>query len=265
MRFLGLLFWIWVLLVAAGRVSDAGAALDHTHSLWGEVLSRYNHEGLVDYRGLRENPELLRRYLRSLASVDSAEYASWKRGKQLAFWINAYNSQALQIVADHYPIRPRFPKSWAYPKNSIQQIPGVWKEIYFDMAGRRVALDDIEHEILRKGFREPRIHFALVCASLGCPKLQPKPFEASRLEQQLEQAAREFIQDPKKAHWESRRRILRLSPIFSWFGEDFGNPQHFILRYLPEEPQRRLSRGAWKIEWLEYDWSLNEWRGGDSR
>jgi hypothetical protein len=166
---------------------------------------------------LRQRGEAdLDRTLRTLEAVDGASYREWTRAQQLAFWINAYNAYTVRLILDHYPVR------------SIRSI-GFWPLAAFRtsfipmkaLTGRQLSLNDIEHEVLRKRFREPRIHFAAVCASKGCPTLRSEAYRATELDRQLDESARAFLRDPSKNRFEERAATLYLSSIFKWFREDF--------------------------------------------
>ena len=139
----------------------------------------------------------------------------------IAFWINAYNSLTLVAIIDHYPIKPTVVRSLVVPQNSILQIPGVWTKLKFPMMGGEVTLDSIEHENLRPNFNEPRIHMALVCAAMGCPRLLNRPYDAHELDSQLDNQTMIFLSNPKKFRIDKESNSVYLSSIFKWFGEDF--------------------------------------------
>ncbi|RMD99900.1 MAG: DUF547 domain-containing protein, partial [Deltaproteobacteria bacterium] len=231
-------------------------------------------DGRVDYRHLQQNREDLDRYLEAVAKFPEAEYRRLSKADQIAFWINVYNARTLQVILDHYPIERRGLLGRLFPANSIRQIPGVWDKLRFPVLGKEYTLNDIEHEILRKRFGEPKIHFALVCASIGCPPLRPEAYVGERLDEQLDDQIRKFLADTTKFRIEGKR--VYLSQIFKWFGEDFlpayGDTEHFpnlskeeravlnfLSRYLPEEERQRLEAARKiEIEYLDYDWRLNE-------
>ncbi|MBI4436062.1 MAG: DUF547 domain-containing protein [Candidatus Omnitrophica bacterium] len=203
----------------------------------------------MNYRGFLEAKPFLEHYLFELASPTPQEFRRWTKEEQLAFWINAYNAFTVKIILDHYPIQ------------SIKKIPGVWDRFTFDAAGQRVTLNQVEHFILRAEFKEPRIHMAIVCASIGCPPLRSEAYMASELNAQLDDNATQFFKDPLKARWDPKKKMLFLSPIFSWFREDFGSPREFFLfvkRYLPPEIAHQIEEGKTHVRFLFYDWSLNE-------
>ncbi|MBI3008145.1 MAG: DUF547 domain-containing protein [Candidatus Omnitrophica bacterium] len=216
------------------------------HSLYGEVLAKFVDDGNVDYVTLRNNPALLNDYLRKTAELDPKELASMTRYERLAFYINVYNALTLKVIIDHYPVK------------SIKDIPGVWDKIKFKVAGSEFSLNQIEHEILRKEFKEPRIHFALVCASIGCPKLSNEPFNGIDMNKQLDRKAHNFINDKTKVRLDKDNKILYLSSIFKWFKEDFGDVVEFAGRHLPEDDVRFVKEKKPRIKYLDYDWSLNE-------
>lgn len=207
--------------------------------------------------------------------LEPTTYESWHREEQLAFWINTYNALTLTAVIDRYPIQPVLPESSLVPRNSIRQIPGVWDQLQFTVMGGLLTLDQVEHEILRKKFNEPRIHLALVCASKSCPPLRNEPFEAGKLDMQLDDQARRFFSAPRMFRVEPGRRRVLLSSIFKWYGEDFLEtyqtenefPEHspveravlnFASRYVAAELRDHLATKHHQIEYLDYDWSLNE-------
>ncbi|MBI5149909.1 MAG: DUF547 domain-containing protein, partial [Candidatus Omnitrophica bacterium] len=191
--------------------------------------------------------------------VSKNEYLTWNNEQKMSFWINAYNIEAMKLVLDHYPLKRSLGlQALRYPANSIQQIPNVWNQEVPTVLGKKVSLNYIENEILRKEFPDPRIHFSIVCASLGCPVLLDEPYVHDRLDSQLSDRVRKFVQDSKKVRYDSRNNTLYLSPIFKWFKEDFekvGGIVAFVKKYMPSEI--KLSDDA-KIQWLDYDWSLNE-------
>lgn len=216
------------------------------HSLYGEVLSKLLNNGKVDYVALKNNPHPLDNYLRGVAKLDPQALNSMPGKEKIAFYINVYNALTLKVITAHYPVK------------SIKDIPGVWDKIKFKVAGRELTLNQIEHEILRKEFQEPRIHFALVCASGGCPELAREPFSGESLDGQIEREARKFINDKTKVRLDRSNRTLYISSIFKWFAEDFGDIIKFISKYLPEDDAEFIVETKTKIKYLNYDWSLNE-------
>ncbi len=235
---------------------EAGT-FDHSHAAWTRLLGRFVRDGSVDYAGLRAGTDDLRSYLASLEAVRPAAYEAWSRSERLAFWINAYNAYTVRLILEHYPVE------------SIKDIGSLFKSPFSKvfiplrgLRGRDLSLEDIEHGILRKELREPRIHFAIVCASKGCPALRAEAYRAADLERQLDEAARGFLRDPMKNRIDLASRTLALSPIFKWFREDFegasGSLPEFVARLVDEPTSRALREGGrFRIEFLDYDWTLN--------
>lgn len=261
-----------VLPYAAG----AETAFDHTHARFDRLLRDHVHDGRVDYGALHARPADLEAYVAAIGRVDAATLAHFSREQQIAYWINAYNAFTLEAIVDHYPLQRRGIRGLAFPANSIWQIPGVWKELRRRAGGSDLSLDDIEHGILRPQYAEPRVHFALVCASVSCPDLRAEAYRADRLEQQLEDQARRFIGNAAKGvRIDHAARVIHLSSIFKWFGEDFARTAGqipafarfdseqsgvlaFVLRYHGDARDRALlSSGAFDLQYLKYDWSLN--------
>lgn len=206
----------------------------------------------VDYAALRSSEEW-DALVRSLRESDPARLKS--RNEKLAFWINAYNILAIDLVQRHYPVE------------SIRQVGGllspVWKKEAGQIDGRAYTLHEIEHEILRP-MGEPRIHAAIVCASLSCPPLRREPYRAEDLDAQLEDNVRRWLADPRKgARIDRATNTLTLSPILDWFADDFGGGVvPFVAAHLPAEDGRwiRSQEQALRIRYFEYDWSLNDTR-----
>jgi hypothetical protein len=265
-----------ILALAAVGLVRAAQQPEFDYAPYASVLATYvNGEGLVDYKGLKANRAELDRFGRELADLAPAAFEKWGDKEKIAFWINAYNALTLQAIIDHYPIKAGFFSSLVYPKNSIRQISGVWDKITFPVMGKPMTLDDIEHGTLRKRFHEPRIHTALVCAAMGCPKLRNEPYVADRLDEQFADQTRGLLADPKKFRIDRQRGRVDLSSIFKWFGEDFvaaygtdaGFKGHsdaeravlnYLSAYLGEQDRRYLEQGAYGISYLKYDWTLNE-------
>lgn len=237
---------------------DICALFDQEHSAWSALLTRYVREGVVDYAGLkRSGLAALDDYLGSLQSVCPGHYDRWTREQQLAFWINAYNAYTVKLILEHYPLKSI---------RSIGLLPGAaFRERFIPLEalrGKVLSLNDLEHEILRKDFSEPRIHFAIVCASRSCPELRSEAYRAKILDAQLTQAARRFIADPSKNRFDAGARTLKLSSIFDWFREDFERSfktlPAFIANYSEPALAAALASGQQpRLEFLDYDWSLN--------
>lgn len=213
---------------------------------YARVLDRHVHVNggntWVDYRALRSDPDFMRSVL-LIGDTRMPDTAS--RVERLAFYINAYNILTMKVVADNWPV------------DSIRDVGNllqpVWKMPAGRVGGRTVSLDDVEHGVLRP-LGDPRIHFAIVCASRSCPDLRREPYTAVRLSGQLDDQVRRFLADPSKG-LDIRLKTLRASRIFAWFEEDFaksGGPVAFIRRYRPDLPEGRPFEPD-----LVYDWSVN--------
>lgn len=214
------------------------------------LLKRYVSRERVDYRlwkASAEDQAVLTGYISRLGSADPS---GWSRDEKLAFYINAYNAITLKSVLEAYPVR------------SIKNIPGVWASRKWRVAGRDLTLNDIEHKILRAELQEARIHFAIVCASVGCPPLQPWAFSGAKIDQQLDSVARSFLNAPDRVRVDVERKTLVISAIFQWFPEDFvrsaGSVPAFVARYRFSSEAQALAQGRWTVSYLDYNWSLNE-------
>lgn len=264
----------WILLLVSLVAPGGLSAQDFDHSALDSVLARYVHAGRVDYAALKANRERLDRYLERLGDVQPATFASWSEADRIAFLINAYNAYTLQIIINHYPISGGgLLKRIFHPDNSIRQISGAFDGIRHRVAGQELTLDDIEHERLRQDYREPRIHAALVCAALSCPPLRREAYHGDRLDRQLEDQMRRFLTDPRLNRFEPARARVHLSKIFDWYGEDFtsyaptsgyrGDEElrgvlAFAARYVPPPIASFLEDGEYTVEFLDYDWTLND-------
>jgi len=235
----------------AVAAEDAGI-----HAPFDGLLRAFVHDGVVDYGCFQVHERQLDDYLRALADVDLGELS---RGEQLALWINAYNAFTIKLILSRYP-----------KIASIKEIPRRWDQEDWTVGGRKYSLDKIENEILRKQFHEPRIHFAIVCASKSCPDLAPEAYLDTRLDEQLDRAARRFVADPGKGSKVARgtsplgRSVdkLYLSSIFKWFRADFereGSLVDFVMPYLTGDERFLVeeANGDPPIAFLDYDWTLN--------
>jgi hypothetical protein len=238
-----------------------------------------NEKALVDYSKLKAQRRQLDTFAAAMGKLTSATYEKWSEKDKIAFWLNAYNGLTLKAIIDNYPIESSFLRSRLWPKNSIRQIPGVWKKITFMVMGRNMTLGHIEDGILRAKFDEPRIHMAMVCAATGCPPLRNEPYEGDKLDEQLDDQSRRFLGDSAKFKVDRSKNTLHLSEIFKWFADDFVNKHgprknvgshdrkmsavlNFVTTYLAEAQKDYVLAGKFKIKYVDYDWSLNEQRIG---
>jgi hypothetical protein len=250
----GLLAMLALLAAAAPAWPDDGP--------YARLLARHVRPGtiagirlaVVDYAALRDDLDYPRA-LASLAAVDPDRLAS--EPARLAFWINAYNLLAIKAVLDRYPV--------GSIKDGGNLLRPIWKRKVGAAAGRERTLDEIEHDILRPRFREPRVHFAIVCASLSCPDLRREPYEGARLPAQLAEATRGFLASRTKGvDPGADGRTARVSSIFKWFADDFGGAEG-VVRFVrgaadPALAARLAPLGPGGLAYLPYDWSLNDAR-----
>jgi len=234
------------------------------YQTYNNVLKTYvSDRGLVNYQKLQTNRQKLDQFNQSLAKVNTATYDSWSEPEKLAFLMNAYNSFTLQSIIDQSPL-----------KKSIRDISGVWKRRKFAIAGLEKTLDNIEHDIIRKEFNEPRIHMALVCAAMSCPILRNEAYTAANLDAQLDDQTIKFINSSQGFRIDREKKIVYLSSIYKWYGQDWipnygidnkfaGNRKekavlNFISQYLSSQDRQYLEQGNYKVSYLNYDWSLNK-------
>ena len=223
------------------HAQDVNKSLKPKHDSWDNLLKQHVDEaGWVDYAGFENDRAALNKYLDVLQQATPTD--NWTREEQLAYYINVYNAYTVELILQNYPVK------------SIKDIKTPWKQQLVRIGDKNLSLNDVEHEILRK-MDEPRIHFAINCASVSCPRLLDEAFTAEKLEGQLDRLTREFLNSDKNRYGKKK---AQLSPIFKWFTKDFqvdGKKDviGFINPYLevPLDPKT-------KISYLEYDWNLNE-------
>jgi len=256
----------WACLLPQARAD----AFDDTHAAWTELLQRHvhwqpgGHASGVDYAGFAADRAALQAYLGQLAAVRRPTFDGWTPARRQAFLINAYNAFTVELILDRYP-----------DLDSIRELGSLlrspWKRRFFDLLGEPRSLDDVEHGLLRGAddFAEPRIHFAVNCASIGCPALRPEAYRHDVLDAQLADQTRRFLSD------RSRNRVgdgrLEVSRLFDWYADDFvvtgehatlAAPLGFLARHadlLADDPATRdgLRRGALRLGYTDYDWRLN--------
>ncbi len=226
------------------------AAFDHSHKDFTSVLQQNVKGKKVDYAAIHKNPDPLGRYLVELATVTKSDFHGFTEKEQLAYLINLYNAATLKLIVDSYPLK------------SIRDLQSPWKQNRVKLFGEYTSLDAIEHERLRKDYSEPRIHFAVNCASIGCPALRNEAFTAAKLETQLDQQTHAFLNDPSHNRFDPADNTIHLSSIFDWFGGDFkkhsGSIEKFIAPYFPKDAQKPILSGSAKIKFSDYNWNLND-------
>lgn len=237
------------------------------HKLFTSILNDYVVNGLVKYKELKIDNRL-DEYLSQLMQTDPEKIST--KNDKLAFWINAYNAFTLKLIKENYPVESI--NDLHTGGLIIGQILGktVWHKEWIKIGGRTLSLNNIEHDIIRKEFNEPRIHFALVCAAFSCPPLRKEAYEGYKIEQQLEDQARTFFNDKTKNQFDVKTKTAELSKILDWYDSDFGNNDEEILKYisqfLPSEIAKNINEnpGEWDIDYLSYNWDLNELKIEDS-
>ncbi len=240
------------------RAGDPKSSIRIGHSAWGAFLGKYFRPGAdgvnrIAYGAVsREDEDALARYI---ARLEAAPVSRLRRNIQFAYWVNLYNALTVKLVLDHYPV------------GSITDISispgwftfGPWDKKLLTIEGERVSLNDIEHRILRPIWRDPRIHYAVSCASLGCPNLQPTPYTPERADAMLTEGARAYVNHPRGAHFSFWG--LTVSSIYHWHKEDFGGTDAGVIshmkKYAAPALAARLEKTA-SIAGHDYDWSLNE-------
>lgn len=239
------------------------------HGPWDGLLRQHVH-GIangtatqVDYAGMARERATLKRYLDALAAVPRVQFDSWRPADQLAFLINAYNAWTVELVLSRYP-------DLASIKDLGSLLQSPWKKRFIPLLGDTRSLDNIEHGLIRGSGRyaEPRIHFAVNCASIGCPALRAEAYAGDKLETQLADATRAFLADRSRNRLTGDR--LQVSLIFKWYGEDFERARGSLGGWLADQAAAlglteaqtsKLTGNAMSIEFLDYDWHLNDRAG----
>ena len=258
---LGLCAALVLLLPASARSSS----FDHSYTGYEALLRAHvDDEGLVSYAALRKDGRLAT-FIKKVAEVSAEEVSEWTRSQQIAFFVNVYNALTLQTIVE------------APGVSSIREIkPDPWQNDRWQVAGRRVSLHYLEHTRLRRQLREARVHFVLVCAARGCPKLPRRALRADKLSEQLDSYARVFVRDTMHNRIDRTGRKIYLSKLFHWYGNDFEAPvgqgipaalaamtgkEGSVVRYLypllKQADQAFLEDGKFEVVYSEYDWSLN--------
>ncbi len=240
-------------------------AAPFSHELLDQVLMQYvDTQGLVNYADLKKDRRLLDAYIDSLRQISPTSHARRfsSRQHELAYWINAYNASVLRGIIDAYPVSSVM---------DIKLFNGFFSRQELVIGGKTLTLNDLENEIIRPLYQDPRIHFVVNCGALSCPELENRAFSGDDLDQRLEAALQRFAQNPKHVFLKGER--LHLSKVLDWYGDDFSswfptdrpNPAsrpaqiNYLLPYLKTETAKRIGEAQEiQIEFLDYDWALNE-------
>ena len=227
-------------------VSLAGPTVDH--SIYAGLLKKYVKNSRVDYAGFKSEETKLDQYLKILEAVDTK---SLSEDEQFAFYANAYNAWTIKLILSGYP-----------DVKSIKDLGNLfqspWKKEIVRINGDVMTLDNVEHDILRPRFKDPRVHFAINCAAVSCPPLRPEPFQGDILSSQLDDSTRSFLNDPTSYKFDGNK--FYVSRIFKWFSEDFNHDiLSFYLKYADADLKQKLEANREKIQvkYLSYDWALN--------
>ncbi len=262
--------------ISALPMAASAQPFDQSHAAFSALLKKHvvsidgGKSSQVKYAELLKDHAQLKTYLDSLSKVSESEFSSWTKPQRMAFLINAYNGFTLELILQNYPVR------------SIKDIGNVfddrWKRKFFKLFGQDSYLNKIEHDTLRKPgvFDEPRVHFAVNCASIGCPALREEAFTADKLDKQLEEQTVRFLSDRSRNRYDTKTGKLEVSMIFKWFSVDWESGykglggktpaiktrEDFFARYaklLADAPadQQKIADGKAAISMLDYDWSLN--------
>jgi len=239
-----------------------GAAEVFDHSPWDGVLKKHvNAIGEVDYAALKRDRSGLDLYVRMLAdtSPESRQDLFPSREHELAYWLNAYNALVTKGVVDGYPVE------------SVRDLGLLWsffRRADYVVAGKRISLNTIEHEIIRRRYQDPRIHFALVCASLSCPRLAREAFQGERLDDQLDSLVKQFLAERRNLAADQSRNEIWLSKLLDWYAKDFEHPKgndtgpktvlEFVRAYAPEAERKKIAgMKNPRLRYRDYDWSIN--------
>lgn len=252
-------------------VTPSFASFDHEHGPWNLLVKnhvRWNYEGTataVDYKEFQRNRDFLTRYLQSLSAVTQSEFDGFSQKQQLAFLINAYNAYTVDLILSEYPDLKSI-------KDLGSFFSSPWKKKFFNLLGEPRNLDGIEHELIRGSglYNEPLIHFAVNCASIGCPALLNEAYVEETLDQQLLESSRKFLSDRSRNRFDTESGALEVSSIFDWYAEDFtkgwrgyDSLEDFFRTHAEwitdgAESAERLRKGPFNIRFLDYDWRLND-------
>ncbi|GAA4831464.1 DUF547 domain-containing protein [Algivirga pacifica] len=234
----------------SGAVGSYPTSTPVDHSSWSRLLQKHVQEnGRINYEGFKEDEQAFQEYL-DLLRENHPNPETWNEAEQLAYWLNAYNAFTIELILKNYPLK-------SIKDINTVNIPFVhspWTIKFIEIQGKKYSLDNIEHDFLRKEFEEPRIHFAIVCASISCPNLRREAYTAQQINQQLQEEAIAFINDPSKN--KIGKNEVQLSKVFSWFKGDFTK-NGSLINFINQYSKIKIEEGA-EIDYLDYNWALNE-------
>ncbi len=240
-------------------MNSFGNVFDHDHIQFTDILKKHttqkDGQTWIDYRGLKYSTRAqLQNYLKALSTIEENHFKTFTRDQKLAFLINAYNGFTIEWILLHYPVKSI--------KDTGTFLMNPWKKVIpgYKLLGKSFTLDNIEHDRIRVEFKEPRIHFALNCASIGCPSLRPSAFTGKGLEKELSESEESFFKNPRKFKVTDQK--VHINSIFKWYGTDFEKKFGSLYSYISNRSEfygiaRGLSRKSLDIYFMDYDWSLN--------
>lgn len=238
--------------LAVAALSTANAA-PPSHDALDKALKKHVANGQVDYAALKDDRQLLDDYVATVGDTARSEFDTWNNNDQLAFLINLYNAETLQLIVDNYPL------------SSIKDIgslfTGPWDQSEVKLFGEKQTLNFLEHEFIRVNYDEPRIHYALVCAALSCPPLRSEAYLGNKLSAQLDDQAKTFLTNTTKNRVDTTTKTLHLSKIFDWYDDDFSNNGNTLIGslkpYLPKDVRDQVD-SSYEVKFVSYDWRLNK-------
>ncbi len=254
------LFFRSVLFIIVSISSHSALAYDHTYKSYDEILKQVvavkGTQSFVDYTQLKSDTSKLDEFTDGIEYIGKDEFDSWSREQQMAFLINAYNAFTIKLILTKYPV------------DSIKAYGGLfvnspWEKEFFTLFGKKSTLNHIEHDLLRKLYKESRLHFVLVCASRSCPPLITEAYVAGKLEQQFTDATTNFMRDTERNRFNAEKNKIEISKIFKWYKKDFkssaGSVNAFVAPFMTDDVEVRtlIANKETKIHYLDYDWSLN--------
>ena len=233
----------------AYAVPVPAAGVDHRS--FDQLLKKHvTAQGLVSYKGFQTDEKQFNQYLALLSSTPPA--ATWSKPEQMAYWINAYNAYTIRLILNYYPVQSIKDIG---TKIQIPLVSTPWAAKFITIGGETMSLDHIEHNILRKQFNDPRIHFALVCAALTCPRLRNEAYTAAQLDRQLDEQGRDFLNNPAKNN--IRPTQAQLSRYFDWYKGDWNKDGQSVVKWVNRYSKTKINEQT-PVSFLDYNWKLNE-------
>ncbi|MBL4710741.1 MAG: DUF547 domain-containing protein [Flavobacteriales bacterium] len=235
---------VFILLTLSFSIFAGVGDSNFDHSSWDKLLQKHvSVKGNVNYDGFKADKQVLDAYLTSLSKNSPA--SNWSKNDVMAYWINAYNAFTVKLILNNYPVK------------SIMDINGgkAWDLKFIKLGGKEYSLNNIEHGILRKRYKDARIHFAVNCASVSCPKLANSAFTAADLEKQLEKMSKEFIDNSSKNTVQTNE--LKISSLFDWYKDDFITSGGSVISFINRYSNIKASQGS-NVSFKEYNWNLNK-------